>query len=104
MTKVKPADLGKVFVDEDDAVQAAADLDAAYEAEEAAENELAAQRKASVKLRADLDKSQTKVDKLNLPFWSTRDTRRMLEREYGYGEWASSGIPATVIADQREGA
>ncbi len=73
------------------------DLQSAYTAEQKAEDKLAEQRVKSVKLRTDLDKSQAKVRTLAVPFEATRGTRRTLEREYGIGEWAASGIPATTI-------
>ncbi len=76
------------------------DLASAYKAEKVAEKALAEQRKESVTLRKGLDKSQAKVRKLKVPFESTRATRRTLEREYGIGEWANSGISATTIGGE----
>ena len=73
------------------------DLQTAYVAEEKAEDKLAEQRAESVELRAALDKSQAKVRKARTPFEATRATRRLLEREYGIGEYADSGIAATTI-------
>ena len=73
------------------------DLQSAYTAEQKAEDKLAVQRAKSVKLRTDLDTSQAKVRALKVPFEATRETRRTLEREYGIGEWAASGVPATTI-------
>lgn len=80
-----------------DAVDIPDDLQSAYAAEQKAEDNLATQRAKSVKLRTDLDTSQAKVRNLKVPFEATRETRRTLEREYGIGEWAASGIPATTI-------
>lgn len=73
------------------------DLASAYLAETKAEDKLAEQRAKSVKLRTDLDTSQAKVLKLRVPFEATRETRRTLEREYGIGEYADSGIAASTI-------
>ena len=73
------------------------DLASAYTAEQKAEDKLADQRAKSVKLRTDLDTSQAKGRALRVPFEATRETRRLLEREYGIGEWAASGVPATTI-------
>ncbi len=73
------------------------DLKAAYAAEAKAETKLAAERAKSVKLRAGLDEQQAKVKKARTPFEATRATRRTLEQEYGIGEYADSGIPATTI-------
>ncbi len=73
------------------------DLQSAYAAEKKAEDKLAEQRAKSVKLTTDLETSQAKVRTLKVPFEATRETRRTLEREYGIGEYADSGIPATTI-------
>ena len=73
------------------------DLAAAYAAEQKAEEKLAEARTTSVKFRAVFYKTQAKVREAKIPFESTRATRRILEREYGIGEWAASGIPATTI-------
>ena len=73
------------------------DLQSAYVAEEKAEDKLATQRAKSVKLHIDLDTSQAKVRALKVPFEATRATRRILEREYGIGEWAASDVAATTI-------
>ena len=73
------------------------DLLSAYVAEEKAEDKLAVQRAKSVQLQTDLATSQAKVRALKVPFEATRETRRLLEREYGIGEWAASGVPATTI-------
>ena len=80
-----------------DAVDIPSDLESAYVAEEKAEVKLADQRAESVTLTTDLEKSQAKVRKLRIPFEATRETRRTLEREYGIGEYADSGIAATTI-------
>jgi len=85
------------MVDVPDGVEIPDDLASAYLAETKAEDTLAAQRAKSVKLRTDLDTSQAKVRTLKVPFEATRETRRTLEREYGIGEWAASGIEATTI-------
>ena len=73
------------------------DLAAAYAAEQKAEEKLAEERAASVEFRAAFDEAQAKVREAKIPFESTRATRRTLEREYGIGEWAASGIPPTTI-------
>ena len=73
------------------------DLKSAYAAEKKAETKLAAERAKSVKLRAGLDEQQEKVKVARIPFEATRATRRSLEREYGIGEYADSGIAATTI-------
>ena len=73
------------------------DLEAAYVAEEKAESKLSEERAESVELRALYEKQQAKVRKARTPFEATRATRRTLEREYGIGEYASSGIAATTI-------
>ncbi len=73
------------------------DLASAYVAEQKAEDKLAAQRVKSVKLRTDLETSQAKVRSLAVPFEATRATRRLLEREYGIGEWAIPDMPAQTI-------
>ena len=73
------------------------DLQAAYAAEEKAETKLTAERAKSVKARAALDEQQDKVRTARTPFEATRATRRTLEREYGIGEYADSGIAATTI-------
>ena len=73
------------------------DLQSAYTAEQKSEDKLAVQRAKSVKLRTDLDTSQAKVRALKVPFEATRETRRTLEREYGIGEWAYSGVETTTI-------
>lgn len=83
-----------------DGVDIPDDLQSAYAAEQKAEDKLADQRAKSVKLRTDLDTSQAKVRTLAVPFEATRETRRTLEREYGIGEWAASGIPATTIGGE----
>ncbi len=80
-----------------DGVEIPDDLASAYLAETKAEDKLADQRAKSVKFRTDLDTSQAKVRTLKVPFEATRETRRTLEREYGIGEWAASGVPATTI-------
>ena len=73
------------------------DLKAAYAAEQKAQTALAGERAKSVKLRAAYDEQQAKVRKARTPFEATRATRRTLEREYGIGEYADSGIAATTI-------
>lgn len=73
------------------------DLTSAYAAEKKAEDKVADQRAKSVALSSDLEKSQAKVRDLKVPFEATRETRRTLEREYGIGEYADSGVPATTI-------
>lgn len=83
-----------------DDVEIPDDLQSAYTAEQKAENKLAEQRTKSVKLRTDLDTSQAKVRALKVPFEATRETRRTLEREYGIGEWAASGVSATTIGGE----
>ncbi len=83
-----------------DDVEVPDDLASAYAAEQKAEDKLADQRAKSVQLRTDLDTSQAKVRELRVPFEATRETRRTLEREYGIGEWAASGIPATTIGGE----
>ncbi len=88
------------MVDVPEGVEIPDDLASAYLAETKAEDKLAAQRVKSVKLRTDLDTSQAKVRTLAVPFEATRETRRTLEREYGIGEWAASGIPATTIGGE----
>ncbi len=80
-----------------DAVVIPDDLMSAYKAEQKAEDKVAEQREKSVKLRTDLDTSQAKRRALKVPFEATRNTRRELEREYGIGEYAHSGIEATTI-------
>lgn len=85
------------MVDVPGGVEIPDDLASAYLAETKAEDKLADQRAKSVKLRSDLDTSQAKVRNLTVPFEATRETRRTLEREYGIGEWAASGIEATTI-------
>ena len=73
------------------------DLLAAYAAEEKAETKVAAERAESVELRAAFDTQQAKVREARTPFEATRATRRTLERAYGIGEYADSGIAATPI-------
>ncbi len=73
------------------------DLVSAYAAEDKAEEKVAEERAKSVELRAAFDKQQAKVRKARTPFEATRATRRDLEREYGIGEYANSGIPSTTI-------
>ncbi len=73
------------------------DLQAAYAAEEKAQKALAVERAKSVKLRTAYDEQQATVRKVRTPFEATRATRRTLEREYGIGEYADSGIAATTI-------
>ncbi len=73
------------------------DLKSAYAAEKKAETKLATERAKSVKLRAGLDEQQEKVRNARIPFEATRATRRALERDYGIGEYADSGIEATTI-------
>ena len=73
------------------------DLQTAYVAEEKAEKKVAEERAKSVKLQAALDEQQDKVRTARTPFEATRATRRTLEREYGIGEYASSGIEPTTI-------
>ena len=85
------------MVDIPDAVVIPDDLMSAYKTEQKAEDKVAVQRAKSVKLRTDLDTSQAKVRELNVPYEATRETRRTLEREYGIGEYAFSGIPPTTI-------
>lgn len=76
------------------------DLKAAYAAEDKAEKAVAVERAKSVKLRAAYDEQQAKVRKVRTPFEATRATRRTLEREYGIGEYADSGISATTIGGE----
>lgn len=73
------------------------DLQAAYAAEEKAEKKVAEERAKSVKLRTGYDEQQEKVRTARTPFEATRATRRTLEREYGIGEYADSGVAATTI-------
>ena len=76
------------------------DLQAAYAAEEKAEKKVAEERAKSVKLVNALSEQQARVREARTPFESTRATRRTLEREYGIGEYADSGIPATTIGGE----
>jgi len=85
------------MVDVPDDVEIPDDLQSAYTVEQKAEDKVAEQRAKSVKLQIDLDKTRAMVRKLRVPFEATRETRRLLEREYGIGEWAASGAPAQTI-------
>ena len=80
-----------------DGLEMPADLLAAYAAEEKAEETLAEERAKSVKLVNALSEQQAKVREVRTPFEATRATRCTLEREYGIGEYADSGIPASTI-------
>ena len=73
------------------------DLKAAYAAEAKAEAKVLMARAKSVTLRASLDEQQAKVQEARTPFEATRATRRTLEREYGIGEYADSGIESSTI-------
>ncbi len=73
------------------------DLKSAYAAEAKAEKAVGVERAKSVKLRAAYDEQQAKVQKVRTPFEATRATRRTLERDYGIGEYADSGIEPTTI-------
>ena len=73
------------------------DLKAAYAAEGKAEKKVAVERAKSVQLRAAYETQQAKVQEARVPFEATRATRRTLEREYGIGEYADSGVEATTI-------
>ncbi len=73
------------------------DLQTAYAAEEKAEKKVSEERAKSVKLQAAFDDQQAKVREARTPFEATRATRRTLEREYGIGEYADSGIAASTI-------
>ena len=73
------------------------DLQTAYVAEEKAEKKVTEERAKSVKARAAFDAQQENVRTARTPFEATRATRRTLEREYGIGEYADSGIPGTTI-------
>ncbi len=73
------------------------DLKAAYKAEEKAAMKLSAARGKANTLRASLDVQKAKVVEARIPFEATRATRRTLEREYGVGEYADTGIPAQIV-------
>ena len=76
------------------------DLKSAYAAEAKAEKAVAVERAKSVKLHAAYVEQQAKVQKVRTPFEATRATRRTLERDYGIGEYADSGIePQTIGGD-----
>ena len=85
------------MVDVPDGVEIPDDLQSAYTAEAKAEDKVTEARAESVELHAAYEKQQAKVRKARIPFEATRETRRILEREYGIGEWAASGIAATTI-------
>lgn len=76
------------------------DLQAAYDAEAAAEAAVVELRSEIVELVNAKAVVKGKLKEAEGPYFDARDTRRSLERQYGIGEWAPSGVPAATVAKE----